>query len=96
MKSNITARVSTNIDSPVSKVWEALTKPELIRQYFFGTQASSDWKEGSPITFKGEWEGKKYEDKGTILDIEPNKTLTLYSSHPLQNYFYQPWLPPYS
>ena len=28
---------------------------------------------GSPIIFKGEWEGKHYEDKGTILNAEPNK-----------------------
>ena len=30
---------------------------------------------GSPITFKGEWEGKAYEDKGTILQIEEAKIL---------------------
>ncbi|MBK0378990.1 SRPBCC domain-containing protein [Mucilaginibacter sp. SD-g] len=34
---------------------------------------SSDWKKGSPITFSGEWEGKKYQDKGTILEITPGK-----------------------
>jgi uncharacterized protein YndB with AHSA1/START domain len=50
-----------------------LTKPELIKQYFFGTEAISDWREGSPIIFKGEWEGKSYEDKGTILIAEPHK-----------------------
>ncbi len=75
MKDKITARVSANIKAPVSKVWEALTKPQLIKQYFFGTEASSDWKVGSPITFKGTWEGKSYEDKGTILNIEPNKLI---------------------
>ena len=73
MKNQITAKVSTNIKAPLAKVWEALTKPEIIKQYFFGTEANSEWKEGSPITFKGEWNGQKYEDKGTILDIEPNK-----------------------
>ncbi len=73
MKSNITAKASAHIKAPLSTVWEALTKPEIIKQYFFGTQANSDWKEGSAITFKGEWKGKPYEDKGTILDIEPNK-----------------------
>ena len=75
MKSKIIAKASANINAPASKVWEALTKPQLIKQYFFGTEASSDWKAGSPITFKGNWEGKSYEDKGTILNVQPNKLI---------------------
>ena len=75
MKSNIKARISTNISSPVSKVWDALTRPEMIKQYFFGTNTITDWKVGSPIKFKGEWQGKVYEDKGTILDFQKNKLI---------------------
>src|SRR5688572_1862425 len=73
MKNQLTGRASVTIDAPVSKVWEALTTPELIKKYFFGTNAISDWKEGSPLIFKGEWEGKSYEDKGVILKSVPNK-----------------------
>ena len=69
MKNNIAAEVKTTINAPVSKVWDALTKPEIIKQYFFGTDTITDWRPGSPIKFKGEWEGKKYEDKGTILEM---------------------------
>ena len=72
---NIIAKESTTIKAPTSKVWDALTQPELIKQYFFGTYASSDWKEGSPITFTGEWEGKHYEEKGTILKVRKGKML---------------------
>ena len=72
---NIIAKESIVLKAPVSVVWMALTKPELIKQYFFGTYANSNWKEGSPITFEGEWEGKKYKDKGTILKVESNKLL---------------------
>ncbi len=75
MKNNITGRVETTINAPVSKVWEALTKPEIIKQYFFGTDTETDWKKGSPIIYKGEWQGKKYQDHGTILDIEKNKLI---------------------
>lgn len=71
MKSNITATVSIIINATAEKVWEALTTPQIIKQYFFGTEAVSDWKAGSPIYFQGEWEGKRYQDKGTILDVEP-------------------------
>lgn len=75
MKSNITGKAAISINAPVSKVWEALTKPEIIKQYFFGTDTTTDWKPGSPITFKGEWEGKSYEDKGTVMLVEPEKLI---------------------
>lgn len=73
MKNNLTGKASITIDALASKVWEALTTPELIKQYFFGTEASSDWKVGSSISFNGEYKGKSYHDKGTILEVIPNK-----------------------
>ena len=47
-----------------------------------GTDVTSDWKEGNAITYEGEYEGKKYHDKGIIKKIEPNKLLqsTYWSS----------------
>ena len=75
MKSNIKAQVSVNLRASIANVWEALTRPEIIKQYFFGTNTITDWKAGSPIKFKGEWEGKSYEDKGTILEIQKNKLI---------------------
>jgi uncharacterized protein YndB with AHSA1/START domain len=56
-------------------VWSALIDPDQIKKYLFGTNASSDWKKGSEIKFTGEWEGKRYEDKGIILEIEKEKIL---------------------
>ncbi|MCK9208239.1 MAG: SRPBCC domain-containing protein [Salinivirgaceae bacterium] len=47
----------------------------MIKQYFWGTEANTDWKEGSPISFSGTWEGAAYEDKGVILKIEKEKIL---------------------
>jgi uncharacterized protein YndB with AHSA1/START domain len=75
MKNNITGHASVIIDAPKEKVWEALTKPEIIKQYFFGTDTHTDWQPGSPVTFTGEWEGKSYEDKGTVLSVEANRFL---------------------
>jgi uncharacterized protein YndB with AHSA1/START domain len=76
------AKATTTINAPASKVWDALTKPELIKQYLFGTEVTTDWQVGSPIRYKGEWEGKPYEDKGKIVQIEPRKLLvsTFWSS----------------
>jgi uncharacterized protein YndB with AHSA1/START domain len=73
MSANLIAKASTTIAAPASRVWNALTNPELIKQYFFGTEAVSDWKEGSTLEFRGEWEGRKYLDKGVILKSEEPK-----------------------
>lgn len=75
MKENLTANASISLDATPSKVWEALTNPKLIKQYMFGTEVTSDWKQGNPITWKGEYEGKSYKDKGVIKKIEANKIL---------------------
>lgn len=75
MKSNIKGRATVNIQATIAEVWDALTKPEIIKQYFFGTNTVTDWKPGHAIKFTGEWQGKKYEDKGTILDIVKNRLI---------------------
>jgi uncharacterized protein YndB with AHSA1/START domain len=73
--------VKQEINAPLSKVWQALTDPAQIKQYLFGTNASSDWKKGSSITYSGEWNGKAYTDKGTIIEIIPDRLLhTTYFS----------------
>lgn len=43
----------------------------------------SDFKEGSPITWKGELKGKPYEDKGEILKADPNHELRFTHFSPL-------------
>jgi uncharacterized protein YndB with AHSA1/START domain len=63
------------IDASVDAVWQALTDPELVKQYMHGTNMETDWKVGSPITWKGEWKGKAYEDKGEVLEVEPKNLL---------------------
>jgi uncharacterized protein YndB with AHSA1/START domain len=82
MSDKFTAKATTIINAPTAKVWDALTQPELIKQYLFGTQVITDWKVGSPITYKGVWDGKPYEDKGKVVQIVPGKLLvsTFWSS----------------
>jgi len=66
---------TVTIDAPRAKVWDALTNPAKVKQYMHGTNVSTDWKVGSPITWTGEWKGKSYVDKGTVLEVEPEKLL---------------------
>ena len=77
------AKAQTIINATADKVWNALTNPETIQKYMFGTTVVSDWKEGSKIIWKGEWEGKSYEDKGKILLLEDQKKLQYSHYSPL-------------
>ena len=82
MGNDLKVKAHTIIQAPVEKVWQALTDPSLIKQYLFGTDTVTDWKKGSLITYSGTYEGKPYQDKGTIIDIVLERLLhtTHYSS----------------
>jgi uncharacterized protein YndB with AHSA1/START domain len=77
------ATAQCEIDAAPDKVWQALTEPELIKKYMFGSEVKTDWKPGSPITWQGEFEGRKYEDKGEILAVEPGRRLEVTHFSPL-------------
>ncbi len=84
MDKELSARASVTISAPSEKVWDALVNPEAIKQYMFGTNVVADWREGGPIIWRGEWQGKPYEDKGVILQFKPGRTKpgrTLQYSH---------------
>jgi uncharacterized protein YndB with AHSA1/START domain len=76
------AEASILVGTKPEDVWRVLTTPELMKEVMFGSDVKSDWKVGSPITFSGVWEGKPFEDKGTILEIDP--------PHLLQTTFFSP------
>ena len=82
MNETFLAKATIAINAPASRVWDALTRPDLIRQYLFGTKVTTDWRAGSPITYEGTWEGKAYKDKGQVLQVEPGRLLvsTFWSS----------------
>ena len=74
----LTVNVQVKFKAPMAKVWQGLTDPEMVKEYFFGTDLESSWRVGEPIKFSGEWNGHKYEDHGTILDIDSG-TFVKYS-----------------
>src|SRR5437016_1534435 len=82
MTETFIAEKRVTINAPIDAVWQALIDPTLVKQYMHGTNMQTTWEVGSPITWKGEWQGKTYEDKGTVLAVEPNKLLTIYSLEP--------------
>ena len=65
--------VEETIDAAPSRVWETATKKTGVM--FMGADVETDWKEGHPITFKGEWKGKSFKDKGTVERVEEGRRL---------------------
>jgi uncharacterized protein YndB with AHSA1/START domain len=82
MNSTLTATAQVTVHASPSTVWRALTTPKLIKKYLMGADVHTDWKVGSPLLYTGEYQGKPYEEKGFIKQIEPNKVLqaTHYSA----------------
>lgn len=55
------------------KLWEAITSPELTRQYFYGLAVQSDWKPGSPI--KHLFPDGKSQIEGSVVEVEAPRKL---------------------
>lgn len=83
MDKHLIAKASVTIDAAPAKVWDALVNPEAIKQYMFGTNVVTDWREGSPIVWEGEWQGRPYEDKGVVLRFNPGRTIQYSHFSPL-------------
>jgi len=79
----IVATASIEIEAPASRVWTALTEPDQIAAYMFGSRVETDWEVGHPITWNGEWEGKPYQDKGQVLAYDEPERLSVTHFSPL-------------
>ena len=65
----------TYIRTTPGKLWEALTTPEFVRQYWFGMHQESDWSAGS--AWKMLFSDGRVADAGEVLEAEPGKRLVL-------------------
>jgi len=69
------AKSGIQINNTVAETWKALVDPEIVEKYMLGSQQLSDWRKGSSIKWKKDFNGRKFEDKGEILEITPQKRL---------------------
>ena len=76
MQTNHQSKYQTIIKATIDKVWDALTNPEMVKQYFFGSNQETDWNVGSKVMWTGEYDGTTYVDKGVVLEYLPNKKLS--------------------
>jgi uncharacterized protein YndB with AHSA1/START domain len=83
MTKNFIATATTTIDASVDSVWAAITEPAQIKEFMFGSIVKTDWTVGSSITYSGEWEGKPFEDKGIVVDVQPGRVLSTTHFSPL-------------
>lgn len=68
-----------DVNANVAKVWDALTNPEIIKEYLFGTETITDWEVGSDVVFQGTYGDNlehSYKDKGVILENTPLESLS--------------------
>ena len=77
------ATAETDIKARPDEVWDALTDPGQISAYMFGTRVETTWEQGSRITWSGEYQGRKYEDHGEVLEIDPGRHLKVTHYSPL-------------
>jgi uncharacterized protein YndB with AHSA1/START domain len=77
------ATAETDIDASPDEVWDVLTDPVQVKKFMFGADVETDWLQGSPITWQGEYEGKQYTDKGEILAVEVGRLLKVTHYSPL-------------
>ncbi|MES2658061.1 MAG: SRPBCC family protein [Verrucomicrobiota bacterium] len=69
----------THIRTTPAKLWEALTDPDFIQQYFFGCRNTSTWREGDVIESRDpdgklSWHGK-------ILKCIPEQEVSFSFDH---------------
>ena len=83
MTANFVAKKRITVSAPPDVVWRALTDPAMVRQYMYGTNLQTDWTVGSPIIWKGEWQGQAYEDKGAVVAVDPKKLLKVTHWSPM-------------
>jgi uncharacterized protein YndB with AHSA1/START domain len=69
----------TYIRTTPAKLWEALTDPRFIRQYWFDMTIDCAWKKGSPWKMVGK--DGTLTDTGEILEIDPPRRMVIHWKH---------------
>lgn len=82
------------INALAEQVWDTITNPVWVKQWQYGSDLITDWKIGSEIRFRTEWEDNIYEQWGTVLEFTPYQSLgySLFAPRPgledkPENYF---------
>jgi uncharacterized protein YndB with AHSA1/START domain len=83
---NMATNISTiKVKATAEKLWAMLTKPELVKQWQYGSDLVTDWQVGSSIRFRTEWKDKVFEQWGKVLEVVPQKLIrySLFAPRPI-------------
>jgi uncharacterized protein YndB with AHSA1/START domain len=65
----------TYIRTTPEKIWEALTREEFTRQFWFGMHHECEWQKGAP--WKMVFADGRVADAGEVLEIDPPRRMAL-------------------
>ena len=77
-----TIKRQTVLNAKPNIVWDTLTNPNKTKLFMFNCEAHSDWKVGSDIKWKGNFNGYESGEKGVILELTENEHLKYSSIDP--------------
>ncbi len=77
------ATAEVDISASPDQVWSAIIDPAKVKRYFFGSTVESDFRPGSKITWRGEYEGKPFEDRDEVIEAVPHERLRVTHFSPL-------------
>jgi uncharacterized protein YndB with AHSA1/START domain/DNA-binding transcriptional ArsR family regulator len=69
------------IRAPREKVWDAITKPEFTRRYFYGSEATRPWKVGEMQLFLEQGTGRKLVESEVIEYDRPRRLVLSWLVH---------------
>jgi hypothetical protein len=58
MGTRLTAAASGLINADPAAIWAVITDTRQLGQASFGAKVDTNWRVGSPIAYRGEWEGE--------------------------------------
>jgi uncharacterized protein YndB with AHSA1/START domain len=66
-----------DINAPASAVWAALTSPAIMKKWMAEADIDilTDWQVGAPFIIRGSLHGIKFENRGTVVQFDPEKRL---------------------
>jgi uncharacterized protein YndB with AHSA1/START domain len=67
---NYVARAEVDVSAPRRDVWALLTSSGSHPEILMGAEVVSDWRLGSRIVWRGEWQGKPFEDHGRVIELD--------------------------
>jgi len=85
MKGQLIFRTQIDIRAQQSRVWNALINPEMTQQYMYGCVPITDWKVGSPLSWRGLADGVDYVI-GNVVAFEPESLLSTTTFNPHMGY----------